>query len=37
MGGKFGTAVIAAVHADNTAGAFEGLAMAANPAVPACQ
>jgi pilus assembly protein CpaF len=35
MGGKFGTAVIAAVHADNTAGAFEGLAMAANPAVPA--
>jgi pilus assembly protein CpaF len=35
MGGKFGTAVIAAVHADNSAGAFEGLAMAANPAVPA--
>lgn len=35
MGGKFGTAVIAAVHADSAAGAFEGLAMAANPAVPA--
>jgi pilus assembly protein CpaF len=35
MGGKFGTAVIAAVHADSTAGAFESLAMAANPAVPA--
>jgi pilus assembly protein CpaF len=35
MGGKFGTALIAAVHADSTAGAFEGLAMAANPAVPA--
>jgi len=35
MGGKFGTAVIAAVHADSSAGAFEALAMAANPAVPA--
>ena len=37
MGGKFGTAVIAAVHADSTAGAFEALAMAANPAVRPCR
>jgi pilus assembly protein CpaF len=35
MAGNFGTAVVAAVHANSTAAAFEALALAANPAVPA--
>lgn len=35
MAGNFGTGLIAAVHANTTAAAFESLALAANPAVPA--
>lgn len=35
MAGNFGTAVVAAVHANSAAAAFEALALAANPAVPA--